>query len=198
MNQSTPCIIDSAELLDLSYVRSINGTGGAWSGVCTASVIDSVVDTKAGQNDTRNRSKSMIYNELEKLKAKDAAVKSLREHLRHIEAVPSDMEISSVCNWGIYMKDDKTLKDVAAKLTKFRELNGTYEVDGYDLTTSDYTDDKLHVRYKFANGVKVHFYVLDCEAALEVLGQGKCKIVTEIIPAEYQEVKTVRTVKCSL
>lgn len=138
----------------------------------------------------------MIYNELEKLKEKDTAVRNLRNHLDYIEAIPLGMEISSQCGWGIFMKDDHTLKDIGPKLTKFRELNGKYEVDGYDLYEGSYgSPDRLHVRYKFANGIKVNFYILNYEEALEVLGQGKCKIVEEFVPSE---VKTIRRVECDI
>ena len=115
--------------------------------------------------------------ELERLKAKDEAVRVLQRALLHIDGLPEDVN-GHYGNSAIFMRDSKTLKQVTDQLTLFRKLNGNYKVEGYAM----YGSSKLQVTYLFGNGVTVHFYVEDYESALNILSDGKCKIIRETIP----------------
>lgn len=127
----------------------------------------------------------MIMNEIERIILKDSAVKHLNTHLKYIEAVPDGMEISSVTCFGVFNADDQTLDDVTKKLTEYRKVNGNYKVDGYRM----YDETKLQVKYSFENGVNAFFYIKEAEAALEVLGKGRCKIVKKYVtPEPYEDV----------
>jgi len=115
--------------------------------------------------------------------------KTCREELETVSKLPDDIdEVEYVGKRYVSFEYMETLDDVFKVLHKLRKTFGIYKLGSY----STFDGYALEIWYKFESleNVTFKFQCRDTENALNVLSQGKCKIVEQSQPMK-------KTIVCS-